>query len=264
MTEDWRKVYATGHGRSWSDSEREENKGLEKEYADLLLKEGILPSGTRASGFRLISPSAHQGYFEHALAAGVDKTLHKKPDIPPEFIAADFFGVQYGDNFVPGFQDVEYPDTLRYVTFRKLSIKDARDLEEIEDSSVNVVWDRKGALFHAQDDRLARAEVNPESVVSLLEEYKRVLKKPNGVVIIDDNPNPTGGARYSTVQVLEGIPYGSKYKIDLEELGWDVRHIGTGRTRLAVLKLKELDSTTSNPSWLRRMAKMWHRSSARK
>jgi len=225
----------------WQETEALRNPDLAKQYVDLLIQEQIIPHPDKATGFVFLSPSANQGMFEYEIADRLNQSITKKPDPPPIFLAADIFGNYQDGQFVPGFWKGFYQDEFDNVIFQKISA-DANKIP-ILDNSVDVIWERLGALWHVQNNRATGENLDSTPIVNLLNEYDRVLK--SGGVIILDAATQTEGATNSTIDFLEGKfnipgaqinPY--DYKIDLKELGWETQFIGSGRARLAVLRKK--------------------------
>jgi SAM-dependent methyltransferase len=223
----------------WAAMSEHEHQRLAVAYAELLSQEGILPTPDKANGFTFFSPSANQGSYEYAFAKTVEDSLTDASEKKPLFIAADMFGTGDRENFVPGFRNNELrPEDFKHVVFQKVSAEAERI--PLPEASVDVVWDRLGALWHTQSKRISLNISSDQEVQDLLEGYKRVLK-PTGCVIID-SAKFTRGADSSTMEYLQGSTKtpGSppKYPVDLEKLGWDVSEIGSGETQLTILKPK--------------------------
>lgn len=221
--------------QDWTSGDMFRDPRLPGEYATLLLNKRILPAPDRANGFVFFSPAANQGLFEHSIAKRFDETLSVESQNPPVFIAADFFGGKdKSGKFQPGFlPDIFTDEDLNYVKFKKLSAEGEHI--PLRDESVDVLWDRVGALWHAQSERISNPD--SEGVVNLLDEYKRVLK---GSLIIDAAEWYPGRAIQSTFDFLTDPIDGSSnppaINVDLEQLGWNFHFIGSGESRLAVLK----------------------------
>jgi len=257
-------LYASdGASRPWADNE-EHNHILLKEYIGLLVSEDILPKPENASGYVVYSPSSNQAFYEHEFARHLDNAISKLPknsrklNKPPLFIAADVFGerklgfvdrilLKLGaqnrrGRFVPGFSRRRFTGKdLRYVKFGKISA-DAAHIPLLNDT-VDVVWDRLGALWHAQDSRIYQTkdgertmrfyDPGDDLVKRILGEYERVLK-PGGCVVVDAYKlSAFLGTPNSTFDMLNIF----SIRVNLRELGWDVSNfIGEGNSRLAVLK----------------------------
>jgi SAM-dependent methyltransferase len=222
----------------WATKPEHENPRMAAEYADLLVQQGLLPLADRASGFTLFSPSANQGIYEYTMAKKVDDSLTGKLEKQPVFIAADMFGTktktgkekEKGKKFEPGFRkDISRPEDLTYVKFHKLSA-DAENIP-LSDATVDIVWDRLGALWHTQEERMLMNDVSDQKIQDLLNEYKRILK-PDGCVIIDSG-SITRGAGQSTYEYLHAQ---AEQSVDFNALGWSTQQIGSGETQLTVLK----------------------------
>lgn len=223
----------------WQETEALRNPLLAAQYVELLFDEKILPPPSDARGFVLLSPSANQGLFEFEMAEKLDSTMTEKPEKKPMFIAADMFGEIRDNQFVPGFWKDFYTDEFKNVDFHKLSA-DAKNTP-LKANSVDVIWDRLGALWHTQNSRVTNGKQDLEDIYRVLNEYRRLLK-PGGVVVIDAAVKPEG-ATNSTDDFLSGN-FSIKgrqidslaYKVDLDKLGWEIRYIGNDAARLAVLK----------------------------
>lgn len=220
-----------GRLRKWAEADKKVNRDLLVSYPTLLLKESLLPQPDQANGFVFYSASANQGNFEYTMAQAVDASLSQKSPKPPLFIAGDIFG-HSGDEmeqFEPGFVQTEAQKAspLKHVHFTRISA-DARHIP-LQDGSVDVVWDRLGALWHVQSSRIVDPDLG--SVGSLLSEYSRVLRPGGNVVIDAEKPTPSA-SKISTSHLL-------RYDLPkVRQLGWDMRFIGADRTRLLVLSKK--------------------------
>jgi hypothetical protein len=118
--------------------------------------------------------------------------------------------------FIPGFTktDKEYSN-VDLLTFSA----DAQKIP-LTDETVNTVWDRLGALWFTLSAR-KYSKAGDEAFVSLLREYKRILKQ-NGALVID-----AGGS---------GNTYELAQDINFKDFGWDVTTAGEGENKIAVLK----------------------------
>lgn len=233
-----------GRSASWAQKDVESNPTLPNDYFALLVQEGIIPREEELGGFTFLSPSANTGRYEYEMAKALDASLAHQPTPQPRFIASEIVG---------NLLDSSQKDPLSYVAFETRT-EDARELS-LPPRSVDVIWDRLGAVWHLQRQRIDKEESSTKEVVRLLERYKNLLK-PGGRVILDatDETSTMGVLerkdvlpivsvfdspedQASTAQLNREIQKREMvYKIDLQKLGWEIHYIGDGPTRLAVLE----------------------------
>jgi SAM-dependent methyltransferase len=207
-------------------------------YVDVFRKTGVLPERLGLDGFVFYSPSANQGSIELSVARRLDEevsglNLRKKPKV----IMADFFGLRKRATYKVGENPVEvmdfFPTFSRSTTNLENVVVERASAEAgnipLESGSVDIIWDRLGALYHLIDD-CRKSETDLKTEVSrLLAEYKRVLR-PGGRLVVDASKD-IYQAPYSTfAYATENSP-----GIDFPELGWDVKIAGEKETRIAIL-----------------------------
>jgi len=237
-----------GRSRRWDEVLNEEQPQVIQEYADLLIKTGLIPSDERLSGFVLYSPSSNQRSIETEFARRIDACAGKlQLETPPMVITSDIFGrlePAYTPSpnlkFISAYNgQMENFEHVKTGSFAALAGQ-----TPLESHSVDLIWDRLGAMWHAIDSVSGTQNNAQEAVVPLLEEYKRILKKGGKVVI--DAADRTIMAPTSTYLFSKGINQESNpskvdphFKVDFESLGWKVSFEGNGDTKIAVLEKKE-------------------------
>jgi hypothetical protein len=236
------------NGRNWNRDQEKELPDNPRLYTEVMVKAGVLPSEGNVNGFVFYSASANQSSIEYAVADYLNGQMGKTSLTNKTMVyMADIFGTsketKYKDAngvkhditvFIPGFEGAtkQYPN----VEVLRLSA-DAMHIP-LENGSVNVIWDRLGALWHEIENAgVTSSPYVKEVVESLLNEYKRVLKE-DGVVVIDAADTITG-APYSTYTLTRGVTYAKKEvipKMDLADFGWNVSFAGDGENKIAILK----------------------------
>jgi hypothetical protein len=226
-------IYRTVEGKDeWRVFDSTHNPGLAEEYVDeifeFLASEEILTPET-ASGFVLYSPSAYDAHFEYALAKSLDSSLSKQPAVPPLIVASDATLREPHPKFPQ--------EDLRFVEFHKVETRAENPPAEVERRGATVIFDRLGALWHAQQKRLA--DPADGAIFKLLDVYKNLLR-PKGVLIIDSAQEEVAGTT-STYNLLTDK---SGREVDLEARGWErLPFIGQGKSKLAVLRPKTISQT---------------------
>jgi hypothetical protein len=223
---------AGGSAEHWRVIDSVRNPGLAHQYADeifyLLEREKIL-TPENASGFVLYSPSAYDAHFEYALATHLDRSLSTQPAIPPLIVASDATIRK---------PQAEFPEAdLKFVKFHTVETRAENPPAEVTQRGANVIFDRLGALWHAQQKRI----IDPTSsdIFQLFAIYRKLLK-PRGVLIIDSAQEDIAGTT-STYDLLTG---NSGKKVDLTALGWELFcFVGQGKSELAVLRPKPISRT---------------------
>lgn len=194
-----------------------DEKGVEssvRRLYDLLKTNQLFPHDLNQ--FVFLSPSSNTGVREIALATMLDQAIEQGEfQGHPKFIASDFFGhTTESGNFVPGF-DPNLKPNLEHVDFNFLSGR-ASELP-LADNSVNMIYDRLGALWYSvndffptendgskswqkeweedeeQENRLAAQE----AVKKLLAKYAQKLKL-GGAIVMDgaENNSPPSTGEY--------------------------------------------------------------------
>lgn len=161
---------------------------LAPSFVAALEGEGIIPSGKALDGWVFLSPSSNDRAIERVVAERVNQLaagqrLHTKPRV----LCSDIIGayecgrsaLRTGD-FEPGVRDqlpvLGFVDTLTFTSLAEgLALPDA---------SVDVIFDRLGALWYSIYDRRTGLSKGDEETALLLAEYARVLK-PDGRLVVD-------------------------------------------------------------------------------
>lgn len=233
---------------SWDTEHMKEHPYLRRGYRDTLVNADVLPSESKVVDyFVLYSPSSNQGSIERFFAM----CLEHNPSVQNALIVGgDMFGKEVistphtnsnegidggRSSFIPGFAK-QSKDIFTKVKFERVAAT-ARSIP-LEDHSVDVVWDRLGALWYVFENCALDRKMNAKSdVETLLTEYKRVLKS-GGKLVIDASDQMMGNVP-STYRYSKGtdsellIKFGP---VNFEELGWNVTFAGDGETKVAILQ----------------------------
>lgn len=187
-------------------------------------------------------------------AKALDRELRGKKVVrKPRVIASDFFGVS-GKNlkFEPAFHTDKKPE-LECVDFSFMNA-DAEQLPAKKESVDDILFDRKGALWHlvynwigkeigkVRELRRERRSAAVVSVKKFLAQAREILKK-NGKIIFDAPQRDTGKNALSTEYILSFIF--KDFKKEFGKLGFDASFVGPRNDRLFVLTkiLKPAQST---------------------
>lgn len=265
-TESIRQQYGRGGLlESWGDLRSGDEK-YARTFFESVRETKLLPENL--DGFVFLSVSANKGSKEIAVAKLVDEMLAGKTfQRKPLFIAADLFGrTDRAGNFLPGFDPQLQPE-LNSIAFQFLSAK-AQEIP-LAKRSVDLIFDRMGALWHAVDSAVSVGPDEPvppwqkkaarAQVESLLAEYHRKLK-PGAAVIIDA---PEGWAALGVTttnvylkQIYDDLPRDlAKIKGKWDRPSrrriyyhFDVSLLGSGDGRLLVFRKKPISLEAEAPA----------------
>lgn len=243
----------------WEQDTREEAEKLLEGTTEILIVEKVIPDRKSLEDWVFLSPSANYRVFENHLlrqvsdlAAGVEYTH------PPLFIVSDILGYTDSTEFYYQISRKEVFDKNLPAQIFRPSFKGQLDEVEnanslsiasdayrlpLQDDSVNVLWDRLGAMWHALNNDIPKHEYE-KSLIPLLEEYKRILKSGGCIVVDAYEQTPEGAPTNSTYDFISGTVNRDFPEIIRDQLPpvfeqeWDVRLIGKGKSRMAVLSLK--------------------------
>jgi len=165
-----------GINANWGALDSQRNQSVTRSSytvtAETFFESGMLPAVPRGGTGILLSPSANTGLYEEAFA----KTL------PFKVLAGDIVGVRrQRDHSIP----------LQLNAFYL----------PIRDNTVDVIFDRLGALWHAVDYDITHHNDHDKLTHFILGEYYRVLK-PGGALILDGD-SQFDSIVYSTIYKLQ-------------------------------------------------------------
>ena len=239
------EIPAGGKG-SWEWLSEGSSKRILESTIDTLSEEKLLPRGEELNGWVFFSPTSNFRIFESSVLHTISKSIEgMKLEEKPKVITSDIAGyyVPTAGNPKISVEDVyykKYPLKSFKPTFTGqmqdknvdcLSV--ASDAYEIplRDNSVDLIWDRLGAVWHTIYAESLFAEPEKDIIV-LLDSYRRVLKDAGSIVIDAYEIQPKGAPSISSYALLKLLldHHGS----DLLK-GWDLELIGEGESRMAVL-----------------------------
>jgi len=236
VPEDRKHGYETAH--KWNEKQLEKDAKYPERVFELFQKEGMFPENME--GFTFVSVSANKAFLEKGLAISLDKTLAGQNfDIKPKFIAADFAGSYRDGKFHSIFDGVEKPE-LENVEF-VFQVADARTIE-LPEESVNILWDRLGAVWNIgkhDDDGLESGEELSEekfkkTVIELLDRFSGFIKKV-GHIVLDAHITDEDDVPMSTAWKIEQN-FGDTFEQALAEIGLSSRFVGEGKDRLLLIE----------------------------
>jgi hypothetical protein len=223
---------------NWKEMQEKTDPNIAEKYFLLLSDIEIIPkTKEQLEQYVFYSPTANQRFLEFGFAEKLEELcsgfdMKSKPKI----ICSDAFGTEklaidrtsdehrIIEYFKPGFVG----DTPVFNNVDIVTVSAKANEIPLADNSVDVVWDRLGAMWHYLEYAQTNRKTVNNTVKELLDEYGRILKR-GGKVIFD-----AGEVRAASVSTY-ALAIKGKEKVDFESLGWHVELAGQDSYEVAIL-----------------------------